>query len=52
MRSILPLVRLPHSHIDPNWESTVELASRIQPREFYERAADHILNRIALEVGL
>src|SRR5258707_109554 len=25
MRPIQPLVRLPHSHIDPNWLSTVEL---------------------------
>jgi len=27
MRPIEPLVRLPHSHIDPNWLSTVERAS-------------------------
>jgi hypothetical protein len=43
MRPIQPLVRLPHSHIDPNWLSTVERASRTPPREFYGWAADHIL---------
>jgi len=44
MRPIQPLVRLPHSHIDPNWLSTVERASRTRPREFYEWAADLILS--------
>ena len=44
MRPIQPLVRLPHSHIDPNWLSTVERASRTPPREFYEWVADHILS--------
>src|SRR5882672_9581993 len=44
MRPIQPLVRLPHSHIDPNWLSTVERASGTPPREFYEWVADHILN--------
>ena len=44
MRPIQPLVRLPHSHIDPNWLSTVERASKIPPREFYEWAANHILS--------
>jgi hypothetical protein len=44
MRLIQPLVRLPHSHIDPNWLSTVERASRTRPREFYEWAADLILS--------
>jgi hypothetical protein len=44
MRPIQPLVRLPHSHIDPNWLSTVERASRTPPREFYEWLADHILS--------
>jgi hypothetical protein len=29
MRPIQPLVRLPHSHIGPDWQSTVERASRI-----------------------
>jgi hypothetical protein len=43
MRPIQPLVRLPHSHIDPNWLSTMERASRTPAREFYEWAADHIL---------
>src|SRR6266850_4049581 len=46
MRPIQPLVRLPHSHIDPNWLSTVERASRTPPREFYEWVADHILSVI------
>jgi len=40
MRPIQPLVRLPHSHIDPNCLSTVERAT--PPREFYEWAADHV----------
>ena len=31
MRPIEPLVRLPHSHIDPNWLSTVERASLWTP---------------------
>jgi hypothetical protein len=44
MRPIQPLVRLPHSHIDPNWLSAVELESKIQPREFYERAAGHVFS--------
>jgi hypothetical protein len=44
MTPIQPLVRLPHSHIDPNWLSTVECASRTPPREFYEWVADHILS--------
>jgi hypothetical protein len=44
MRPIQPLVRLPHSHIDPNWLSTVERASGTPPREFYAWAAEHILS--------
>ena len=44
MRPILSLVRLPHSHIDPKWLSTVERAIRTPPREFYEWAADLILS--------
>jgi hypothetical protein len=44
MRPIQPLVCLLHSHIDPNWLSTVERVSSTPPREFYEWAADHILS--------
>jgi hypothetical protein len=43
MRPSQPLVRLSHSHIDPNRLSTVDRASR-PPREFYEWAADHFLS--------
>jgi hypothetical protein len=48
MRSIQPLVRLPHSHLDPNWLSNVERASRTPPRELYEWAAGHILSAIGI----
>jgi hypothetical protein len=51
MRPIQPLVRLPHSHIDPNWLSTVERAIRTTPREFYEWAADYILSVTGLLPG-
>jgi hypothetical protein len=51
MRPIQPLVRLPHSHIDPNWLSAVELESKIQPREFYERAAGHVFSASGLVTG-
>ena len=42
MRPIQPLVRPPHSHIDSDWLSTIECASRTL-RKFYEWATDHIL---------
>jgi hypothetical protein len=37
------LVRLPHSHIDPNWLSAVERESRTQPRES-RTGSNHILS--------
>src|ERR1700679_2595957 len=43
MKSLQPLARLPLSHIDLDWLSTVKRASRTMPREFYKWAADHIL---------
>jgi hypothetical protein len=48
MRPIQPLVRLPHSHIDPKWLSTVERATRTPPRESTNGSRPHSQrNRIA-----
>jgi hypothetical protein len=50
MRPIQPLVRLPHSHIDSDWLSTIECASRTL-RKFYEWATDHILSVTRIAPG-
>jgi hypothetical protein len=41
VRPIQLLVRLPHSHIDPNWLSAAERESRNQPRESRRGSKPH-----------